>query len=76
MQVKLSRLAQESHDKFLFLRSVAFLTLKRQRNTSGHLLIALENEARMVVFLIFFFSCYHAFCRGEERNREGRQVGV
>lgn len=54
MQVKLSRMAQESHDKFLFLRSVAFLTLKRQSNTSGHLLIALEDEARMVVFLIFF----------------------
>lgn len=48
MQVKLSRMAQESHDKFLFLRSVAFLTLKRQSNTSGHLLIALEDEARMV----------------------------
>lgn len=67
-------LAPESHDKFLFLRSVAFLTLKRQSNTSRHLLIALDNEVRMVVFVFFFFfpllPCF--FCRGGQRDRGRR----
>jgi len=70
-------LAPESHDKFLCLRSVAFLTLKRQSNTSGHSLIALEDKVRMVGFLIFFFLlAIILFLHGRAKGQEGRQVGV
>lgn len=73
MKMKLSgmmaRMAPESHDKFLFLTSLAFLTLKRQSDISRHLLSALEDVVRMVFFLIFFFLAIVLFCRVRERRR-------
>lgn len=89
MQVNLSRMTasqmvipwlQNLMTNFLFLRSVALLTLKRQSNTSRHLLTLLLYEVRMVVFLIFFFFFFllaiMLFCREGQRDREGRQVVV
>lgn len=74
MQVELSgtaRMAPESHDTFLFLTSLAFLTLKRQTSISRHLLSALEDGVRMVFFLIFFFFLPSCFFAGEGKGTAG-----